>query len=248
MDGQALGLAVAFMAGVLSFLSPCVLPLVPSYASLITGMSLEELTDADAGGSGRRRAMFLHGGFFILGFSAVFIALGASATLLGALFARYSDWVGRIGGVFIMILGLHVLGVLRLPGAARERRLQLARRPAGFAGSGLAGVAFGAGWTPCIGPVLGAILTLSATRGSLAEGTGLLAVYSAGLAVPFLATTLALDRFLVGFRRFRRWLPWVNRISGALLIVVGVLLASGVFTLLASYLARITPAFLLEHL
>lgn len=248
METQTIGLAVAFIAGILSFLSPCVLPLVPSYASLITGMSLEELTARDESATGRRRALLLNGGFFILGFSAVFIALGASATLLGSLFARYSDWVGRIGGVFIMLLGLHVLGVLRIPGAARERRFQFGGRPAGLTGSGLAGVAFGAGWTPCIGPVLGAILTLSATRGSLGEGVALLSVYSAGLAVPFLATTLALDRFLGALRRFRRWLPWVSRVSGALLLLVGALLASGAFTLLASYLARLTPAFLLEYL
>ena len=248
MEPQTVGLAVAFAAGILSFLSPCVLPLVPSYASLITGMSLEDLTAQGGNATGRRTALLLNGGFFILGFSAVFIALGASATLLGSVFIRYSDWVGRIGGVLIMLLGLHVLGVLRIPGAHREWRVRFAGRPAGFTGSGLAGVAFGAGWTPCIGPVLGAILTLAATRGSLPEGVALLGVYSAGLAVPFLATTLALDRFLSALRRFRRWLPWVTRLSGALLLVVGALLASGAFTLLASHLTRFTPAFLLEHL
>ncbi|HEX2190109.1 MAG TPA: cytochrome c biogenesis protein CcdA [Longimicrobiaceae bacterium] len=245
MQAESLGFAVAFTAGVLSFLSPCVLPLVPSYATFITGMSLDELQE----GSGRRRRTVLtHGVLFILGFTAVFVLLGASATFLGALLSYASRWVEIFGGVLLVLFGLYLLGLLRLPGASREWRVHLADRPVGYLGTVLVGVAFGAGWTPCIGPILGGILTLAATRGSVAEGMGLLAVYSAGLAVPFLAATLLIDRFLGAFRRFRHFLPWVSRASGALLVGVGILLLSGSFTSMAAALARWTPEFLLNRL
>lgn len=247
MEAQTLGLVVAFTAGLLSFLSPCVLPLIPSYATFLTGMSLDELTDADQAGRARR-AVLLHGSLFVLGFSLVFVALGASATFLGAMLRFYSDWVGRIGGVLLVVFGLYLLGVLRLPGAEREWRVQLADRPVGYLGTLLVGVAFGAGWTPCIGPVLGGILTLAATSGSVGQGVGLLAVYSLGLAVPFLLATLLLGRFLAGFGRFRRYLPWVSRASGALLLLMGVLLFTGSFTVLAGMLARWTPEFLLNRM
>ena len=246
MEASGLGLIVAFSAGVLSFLSPCVLPLIPSYATFITGMSLDELTAAER--TRGRRAVLVHGTLFVAGFTLVFLLLGASATFLGSLFRYYSDWVGRIGGVLLVLFGLYLLGVLRLPGAGREWRVHLADKPVGYLGTVLVGVAFGAGWTPCIGPVLGGILTLAATRGSVGEGMGLLAVYSAGLAIPFLLATLLLERFLTSFRRFRRWLPWVSRASGLLLIGVGLLLVSGAFSVLSGVLAGWTPDFLLERL
>ena len=246
MEASGLGLIVAFSAGVLSFLSPCVLPLIPSYATFITGMSLDELTAAER--TRGRRAVLVHGTLFVAGFTLVFLLLGASATFLGSLFRYYSEWVGRIGGVLLVLFGLYLLGVLRLPGAGREWRVHLADKPVGYLGTVLVGVAFGAGWTPCIGPVLGGILTLAATRGSVGEGMGLLAVYSAGLAIPFLLATLLLERFLTSFRRFRRWLPWVSRASGLLLIGVGLLLASGAFSVLSGVLAGWTPDFLLERL
>lgn len=242
-----IGLPVAFAAGILSFLSPCVLPLVPSYASFLTGMTYDELTVGDRAGP-VRWAVLVHGLLFVVGFSLVFIALGASASYLGALLRTHALWLQRVGGVLIVLFGLHVIGVLRVPGLERERRFQLASKPTGYAGSVLAGVVFAAGWTPCIGPVLGGILTLAATGGGTANGVRLLAVYSAGLAIPFLATSLLLGRFLSGSRRIRRWLPFMNRISGALLVLVGVLLLTGSFTLLAGYLVRLTPDFLLERL
>lgn len=248
MQVETLGIAVAFTAGVLSFLSPCVLPLIPSYASFITGMSLDELTGAERDRSRGRRAILTHGGLFIVGFSAVFILLGASATFVGSAFSYYSVWIERIGGVLLVVFGLYLLGLFRLPGANREWRVQLADKPLGYVGTVLVGVAFGAGWTPCIGPVLGGILTLAATRASLAEGMALLAVYSAGLAIPFMLATLALDRFLAHFTRFRHWLPWVSRASGALLLIVGILLLTGSFTVLSGILARWTPEFLMEQL
>lgn len=248
MEGQTLGIMVAFTAGLLSFLSPCVLPLIPSYASFITGMSLDELTSRDTSRTGVRRAVLVHGGLFILGFSAVFIALGASATFVGAAFQYYSGWIEKIGGAILVVFGLYLLGVIRLPGASREWRVHLADKPLGYAGTVVVGIAFGAGWTPCIGPVLGGILTLAATSASLGEGIGLLAVYSAGLAIPFMLATLALDRFLDASRGFRRWLPWVERASGVLLLLVGVLLLTGSFTVLSGILAQWTPDFLLERL
>ena len=246
MEGQSLGLFVAFTAGLLSFLSPCVLPLVPSYATFITGMSLDELEKAES--TRTRRAIFTHGLLFVLGFTAVFLALGASATFLGALLNYASDWVQRVGGALLILFGLYLLGVLRLPGAGREWRMHLADKPVGYLGTVLVGVTFGAGWTPCIGPVLGGILTLAATRGSVGEGMSLLAVYSAGLAIPFLLSTVLIERFLVGFKHLRRFLPWVNRVSGVLLILLGLLMVTGTFTRLSGTMARWTPEWLLEKM
>ncbi|MEN8376216.1 MAG: cytochrome c biogenesis protein CcdA [Gemmatimonadota bacterium] len=248
METPSVGFAVAFLAGLLSFLSPCVLPLIPSYASFITGMSLDELTDSAGRTAHDRGRLFLHGALFVLGFSAVFIALGASATALGAAFQQSSLWIERLGGVLLVLFGLVLMGILRVPGASRDLRVHLADKPAGYAGTALVGVAFGAGWTPCIGPVLGGILTLAAATASVAEGTALLAVYSAGLAIPFVIATIALDKFLAVFARFRGWLPWVNRVAGVLLVTVGLLLLTGKFTVLSALFASWTPDFLLDRL
>ena len=246
MEGQSLGLFVAFTAGLLSFLSPCVLPLVPSYATFITGMSLDELREAEAART--RRAVFLHGLTFVLGFTGVFLALGASATFLGALLNYASGWMERVGGALLVLFGLYLLGLLRLPGAGREWRMHLAEKPVGYLGTLLVGITFGAGWTPCIGPVLGGILTLAATRGSVGQGVGLLAVYSAGLAIPFLLATVLIERFLTSYRRIRHWLPWINRVSGALLLSLGVLMLTGSFSSLSAVMAKWTPAWLSSRL
>lgn len=244
MEAETLGLSVAFVAGMLSFLSPCVLPLVPSYASFLTGMTFDEIVDGHAS----RRPLFLHGVLFVVGFSVVFVAMGASASALGVLARREGVWLTRLGGAALIVFGLHLMGLIRIPGADRERRLQLARRPAGWAGSMGVGVAFGAGWSPCIGPVLGGILSLAATRTGVLDGARLLGVYSLGLAVPFLVATLALERVLGVLRGARRWLPWVNRVSGGMLVAMGILLLTGSFTVLAAWLTRWTPEFLLQRL
>jgi cytochrome c-type biogenesis protein len=240
-DASGVSLLVAFAAGLLSFLSPCVLPLVPSYVGFLTGLTLEEM-------QARRGTTLLHALWFVAGFSLIFIALGATASALGTLLLLSQVWIARVGGVLVILFGLYLLGVLRPAFLMRERRVQLARKPLGYVGSSIAGMAFGAAWTPCIGPILGAILTLAATRSSVVQGTGLLAVYAAGLAIPFLLTALLLDRFLVWFQRFRRYMGWVERISGVLLIVLGVLLITDKFTLLAGYLQGLTPEFLRSRL
>ncbi len=244
----SLTFTVAFTAGVLSFLSPCVLPLIPSYATFVTGMSLDELTERSERRGQVQRAVLVHGGLFILGFSLVFMTLGASATVLGGLLRMYSDWVGRIGGLILLFFGAYLLGLFRIGAFGRDARVHLADKPVGYVGSLVVGIAFGAGWTPCIGPVLGGILTLAATQGSIGQGIGLLAAYSAGLAVPFILATLLLDRFIGGFARMRRVIPWVNRVSGAILIALGLLLISGSMARLSGILARWTPAFLLDRL
>ncbi|HUQ16090.1 MAG TPA: cytochrome c biogenesis protein CcdA [Gemmatimonadales bacterium] len=236
-EPAGLGFAVAFAAGLLSFLSPCVLPLVPSYVGFLTGMTLPEM-------GGRRRVALLHALLFVAGFSLVFILLGASATALGRALNYYQVWLQRVGGVLIIAFGLVCLDVFKSEWLTQERRLHLEHKPVGFLGSALVGMAFGAGWTPCIGPVLGAILGLAATSADLSRGIMLLAVYSAGLAVPFLIAAVAVERFLDWFQRFRRYLPWVMRVSGALLVLVGALLLTGEFTRLAGWLQGFTPDFL----
>jgi len=238
-DGQSITLLVAFAAGLLSFLSPCVLPLIPSYVALITGISGRTAADGKAAEEVSRRAL-VNGLLFVAGFTSIFMMLGASATAVGALFGQYGEWIARIGGVIVLILGLHVLGILRLPGLDRDTRL-LGRfsggRRLGRAGTFLVGMAFGAGWTPCIGPVLAGILTLAATTGSLAQGLTLLATYSAGLAIPFMLATVALGRFLTTSRRFRKAMPWIERTSGALLLLLAVLLLTGSLTTLSGWLS-----------
>jgi cytochrome c-type biogenesis protein len=226
--------ALAFVAGLLSFLSPCVLPLIPSYVGFLTGLTLEELDR-------RRGTALLHALWFVAGFSAIFIALGATASALGVLLLHAQVWIGRVGGVVVILFGLYLFGVLRPGFLARERKLHLSRKPLGYLGSAFVGVTFGAAWTPCIGPILGAILTLAAAQASVGHGAALLTAYALGLALPFVATALALDRFLAWFQRFRPHLAWVERIAGVLLILLGLLLLTDRFTLLASWLQGLTP-------
>lgn len=240
-DGQSVGLLVAFSAGILSFLSPCVLPLVPSYIGFLTGMTANEV-------SHRRHLAVVHALLFVAGFSLIFILLGASATALGKALNYYKEWIQRIGGVLIILFGLVCLDVIKFGFLKQEKRFQLQDKPVGFLGSALVGMAFGAGWTPCIGPILGSVLGLAASEGDLSRGVLLLALYSAGLALPFILAALALDRFFDWFQRFRRYLPWVQRVSGILLILVGLLMVTGGFTRLAGWLQQLTPDFLKSQL
>ncbi len=240
---ESIGITIALTAGVLSFLSPCVLPLVPSYLSFVTGMSLEDLQE----GFDRRRVM-VHSLLFVSGFTLIFVLLGASATFIGSFLLYNSEWIARIGGVIIIIFGLHLTGVFRLLPLMSEKRIHLANRPAGHVGAVAVGIAFGAGWTPCIGPVLGAIMTMAASQEQLTAGMSLLFVYSMGLAIPFLLAALAMERFLQVFSRFRRFLPALQMAAGGLLVLLGILLVTGSFVVLAAWLNRFTPEFLLERL
>ena len=234
-------LLVAFSAGILSFLSPCVLPLVPSYIGFLTGLSLDEM-------SSRRRVAFTHALLFVLGFTLVFLLLGATASALGRTLAFHKVWLQRLGGVLIIVFGLVCLGVIKSNVLLQDKRVHLQDKPLGFLGSVLVGMAFAAGWTPCIGPILGGILGLASAADTFGRGMLLLGAYSAGLAVPFLLAAWAVDRFLAWFQKFRPYLPWVMRVSGMLLIVVGGLLITGQFTRLAGFLQGLTPAGLLERL
>jgi cytochrome c-type biogenesis protein len=238
---ESLTLLVAFSAGLLSFLSPCVLPLVPSYLTFITGLGLDDVTRA-------RRTTLLHALLFVTGFSLIFVALGAGATLLGQLALAYRTWIARVGGVLMIVMGLWMLGVFRFGALQQERRIHLSDKPLGYLGTLLVGIAFGAGWTPCIGPTLSAILMLSAEQAELRKGILLLATYSAGLAIPFLLAALGVERFLAFFQKFRSKIGTVNRIAGALLILVGVLMFTGWFERLAILLQPLTPEFLFERM
>jgi cytochrome c-type biogenesis protein len=279
-----IGIPIAFAAGLLSFLSPCILPIIPSFVAFITGMSSDELLNKNnkrKEGSSKygessdsldssinnridtktasgieeefekqesiqkvttvKSTTFLRGCLFILGFSLVFVALGASITAIGSAFHEYSRWIEIIGGIMIILFGLNLLGILKIPGAQRDRGYKFSKRPAGHVGSLMIGMGFGAGWTPCIGPILASILTVAAVTTSLYEGILLLVVYSAGLAIPFIISALAIDKYLVTYKKLSKWMPWIHRISVALLIIMGVLLLSGYLTLITTSLAGTFP-------
>lgn len=232
-------LGVAFAAGVLSFLSPCVLPLVPTYLAYVGGS-----------GAAKRALMLRNALLFVLGFSLVFVAMGASASMLGGLLREYRGVLMVVGGVLVIAFGLVMLGVIRLPFLYRDTRRPLSNdtNPQTPWGALALGSAFAFAWTPCIGPVLGGILTIAGASGTLATGVGLLAVYSLGLAVPFLLAALALDPFLRVARGLRPYLPWVERVAGGLLLVVGVMMITGTFTALNQLLLRLTPDWLFQRI
>ena len=241
MEGTSLGLTIAFGAGLLSFLSPCVLPLIPSYVTFITGLSLEDVQKS-------RRAALIHSLLFVLGFTLIFLALGATATALGQLLSYQRVWITRVGGVLIIVFGLYMLGIFNVSLFSRERRVHIADKPVGYLGTLLVGIAFGAGWTPCIGPILGSILTYAASSADMSRGIWLLLAYSLGLAVPFLLSAIAVERFLDVFSRMKRQMVWITRTSGVLMIVIGVLMVTNYFTVLATVLNQYTPEFLKSRL
>ena len=231
-------LFAAFSAGLLSFISPCVLPLVPSYLSYITGLSVENLAKEEE----RERlksAIILNALLFIAGFSTVFIAFGASASLIGQVLYEYQDVIRKIGGVLIIIFGLYLLGILKLNILMTERRLvHFESRPVGYLGSFLIGTAFAAGWTPCVGPVLGTILAYASTTESMSGGVMLLSAYSFGLGLPFFLAAFGMDTFLSYFKNFRTYLGGVSFVSGGLLVLVGIMIFTDSVTLFTSFLER----------
>jgi len=234
---QTISFTIAFTAGFLSFVSPCVLPLVPSYVSYITGLSLEQLTDPN-GQKQVRWVTIKNSLLFILGFSLVFIAFGASATAVGQGLLAYQDILRKVGGGLIILFGLYLIGVLKIPFLMNYRQYQFQNRPSGALGSVLIGVAFAAGWTPCVGPILGTILLYASTTQSMSAGIGLLAAYSLGLGLPLLITALGVNAFLTSFKKVRNYLWLVSLISGVFLIIVGIMIFTNSLRLLAAWLVR----------
>ena len=245
MPAPDLNILVAMAAGLLSFLSPCVLPLLPSYISFVAGVSFEEVQGTVANPK-TRRAILINSLLFILGFSLVFIALGAGATLVGQVLFAKQDLIRKIGGVLIILMGFYVAGWLRIPFLMRDWRVELKNRPAGYLGALMVGITFAAGWTPCIGPILGSILTLASVSQTAGAGIKMLAAYSLGLAIPFLISSLAIHRFVILFDRYKRFIPVVTRVSGIILIAVGLLLVSDYFTVLSRLAFSLTPEWLFQ--
>jgi cytochrome c-type biogenesis protein len=234
---SSVSFGAAFAAGVASFLSPCVLPLVPGYISYLSGMSLDELSRGAA-----RKEIARDAGigslFFVLGFTLVFTALGASASAAGRLVAQHMGLLSRIAGVVIVLFGLHTSGLITIKWLYYEKRYSTSGFAPGFAGSFLMGLAFAFGWTPCIGPILGSILALAATQDTVRQGMLLLVVYSLGLGVPFVLTGFGLNAFLAFFAKYKKHIIWGQRVTGALLVVIGVMVFTGRLTLLIQLLPR----------
>jgi cytochrome c-type biogenesis protein len=229
----------ALAAGMLSFLSPCVLPLVPPYLVYLTGTSLERFADAEPEPRVRRETIAA-ALLFVLGFSTVFVALGASASAIGALLRVYSGELAIVAGVIIIIMGLHFLGLTPIALLMREKRLEVPK-PAGLWGGYLMGLAFALGWTPCIGPILAAILAIAASEQTVAEGAGMLAIYSLGLGIPFIAAALAVEPFAAFLARFRAHLGLVEKAMGGLLVLTGVAFLTGALSQASFWLLETFP-------
>jgi cytochrome c-type biogenesis protein len=241
---QNVTLLAAFAAGFLSFVSPCVLPLIPGYISFISGASMEEMRGGgDVAPSTTRLQIFLTSLAFVIGFSIVFVALGASATAIGKFMFARLPLLSKIAGGILIVFGLHTMGVFRLAFLETEKRVHAQRKPAGPLGAMLVGIAFAFGWTPCIGPILGGILAIAGSKNSVWEGVALLAVYSLGLGIPFLITSLAINQFFAAVKRIRRYYHAIEITSGALLVAVGVLIITGQMTLITRYLQPYLPTF-----
>ncbi len=232
---QEITILIAFISGIFSFISPCILPLIPSYITYITGISFKELVDLRSKTKLRWLAI-LHSFFFILGFSTIFILMGASATYLGQLFAQYQYWIMRVGGILIIILGIHFTGIINIPFLQIEKRFELKRKPLGYLGSFIVGVVFAAGWTPCIGPILSTILLYASTSQNFSTGILLLATYSLGLGIPFFLSSLAFNSFLTAFEKVKRYMGVVTLICGIFLIFIGILLLTDTFRGISNYL------------
>jgi cytochrome c-type biogenesis protein len=224
MFTQTVSFPAAFVAGILSFFSPCVLPLIPAYFTFITGFSIEELTEKY--NSEIRKKVFLSTFLFVSGFSLVFILMGASASYLGGLMYTYKKLIRIIGGILIIILGIHLTGIIRIPGLDFEKRITLEKKPLHFLGTLIIGMAFGAGWSPCIGPLLGSILIIAGSQETVWQGVILLGIYSAGLAIPFIIISIFINFLLTFIKKASKVLKYVNVVAGVVLIVVGLILVS----------------------
>ncbi len=226
---------LAFLAGFVSFLSPCVLPVVPSYLAFVSGLTFGEIAERPTAEVRRRAA--LHSVLFVVGFGVVFMTLGLVATAAGQRIAQALPWINRAGGAVMILFGVHLLGLLRIPALSGEVRVHLQDRPVGLLGSLLVGVAFGAGWTPCIGPILGSILLYASLQTTMVQGTLLLGVYALGMGIPFVASAVALNWFLAGSAAARSWLVPLQRGAGIVLVVIGLLMITGRFATMTAFLA-----------
>jgi cytochrome c-type biogenesis protein len=227
----------AFIAGLLSFLSPCVLPLIPSFITYITGLSFADL-QAEHPTHKVREQTIIHTLLFIAGFTVVFVLLGASATFVGGFLQEHMTIIRRVGGILIIVFGIHVSGLVPIHLLLGEKRVTIHRKPAGFLGSFLVGLAFAAGWTPCIGPILASILMVAATEETVYKGIALLLVYSLGLAIPFFLASLAMHQFMVFFNRFKKHIRVMEVITGVFLVVVGIMIFSNSLSVVQRYFMR----------
>lgn len=235
--GSGISSLIAFSAGFLSFVSPCVLPLLPSYVSFITGLSMDELTKG--GDKARVKGIIIRNSLiFIAGFSFVFILLGASATLIGQILITYQAVIRKVGGTIVVLLGFYIMGLLRMDLLSSEKKVHLEGRPAGYLGSFLVGITFAAGWTPCVGPILGGILLYASTSGSVMSGISLLSAYSIGLGLPLFITSLGVNTFITYFKKINKYIRFVSLASGLFLILVGVMIFTDSFTLITALLAK----------
>ena len=234
MGSQEVTYIGAFIAGLLSFLSPCVFPLIPSYFMYITGISYADML-AEHPNHIIRQKSILHSLCFICGFTVVFVLLGASATYIGTFLHEHATIIRKVGGILLVLLGIHVTGILHFKFLLGEKRVSIKHKPSGYAGSFLVGIAFAAGWTPCIGPILAAILAVAATEESVYQGIILLLLYSMGLGVPFFLSALAMHRFLILFNRFKKYIRIFEVITGCLLVLVGLLIYSNWLSRLSAY-------------
>lgn len=237
----------AFIAGVLSFISPCVLPLIPGYLSYISGVTLDDMQGTGSAGASAvaasRRRVLIASIFFILGFSFVFVALGAAASALGQFLLERLRLLSKVAGAVVILFGLHTMGVLRIGWLYSEKRMQMDRKPKGVIGAFLVGLAFAFGWTPCIGPILAGILAVAAAQDTVGQGIQLLAIYSLGLGIPFLVTALAINQFFSAFAKIRKHYHAIEIASGALLVVIGLLIFTDQFTIIARWLTPYLPTF-----
>jgi cytochrome c-type biogenesis protein len=238
---ETVSLAAAFFGGLISFVSPCVLPIVPGYLSFISGINVARLKGTEVP-AGLVRRVGVTSVAFVLGFSTVFVALGAAATLVGAALQTYKRELAVGGGIVIILLGLHTAGLLKIDWLLAERRAEVRTRPLGLLGAYVVGLAFAFGWTPCIGPILGTILLYASQQETVGQGVVLLSAYSAGLGLPFIASGLAINGFFAASSRLRAHMRWVEYVSGGLLVTVGVLLVTDRLTLIAQYVTKMFPA------
>lgn len=237
MAGENISYITAFVAGLLTYLSPCLLPLIPSFIAYITGASFSDLKDSGKRSEMRKKTI-AHSLLFILGFSIIFILLGLTATAIGRALFQYQKAIRIIGGILIIIFGLHLIGILRFDFLLKERRLKVAAKGGSYLGSFLIGVTFASAWTPCAGPLLGAILGLAGMKASVIEGAKLLAVYSLGVAVPFFITGLLINSFLEYFKKFQKLIGAINIVGGVFLIIIGVLVLTNYLTIISAKLAN----------